>query len=191
GGGGAGGVNRASLEDFRWRQDAADGRIRLVTLAPEFAGALDLIEHLVAQNVRVAIGHTAAAPAEIAEAVKRGATLSTHLGNGCASTLPRHPNLLWEQLAHDELLASFIADGHHLSASTLKVMVRAKTPARSVLVTDATAAAGAPPGDYTLGAQRVRLSETGRVTLTTENRLAGSALTLDVAVGNVVHAARI
>jgi N-acetylglucosamine-6-phosphate deacetylase len=184
-------VKPASVEDFRRRQDAADGRIRLVTLAPEVGGALELIEYLAAQNVRVAIGHSAADAAAIEEAVKRGATLSTHLGNGCASTLRRHPNLIWEQLAHDGLWASFIADGHHLSPSTLKVMVRAKTPARSVLVTDATAAAGAPPGDYTLGNQRVRLAETGRVTLTSEDRLAGSALTLDAAVGNVVRAARI
>jgi N-acetylglucosamine-6-phosphate deacetylase len=181
----------ASVDDFARRQEAADGRIRLVTLAPEVPGALDLIEQLVAAGVRVALGHTAASPETIVEAVRRGATLSTHLGNGCASTMPRHPNLLWEQLGQDGLHASFIADGHHLSASTLKAMVRAKTPARSLLVTDATAAAGAVPGEYTLGTRRIRLGADGRVTLLDGTRFAGSALTLDAAVGHVVRAAGI
>lgn len=182
-------VRPASLDDFARRQDTAQGRIRLVTLAPEVPGALELVDHLVAAGIRVAIGHTRADPDTIAEAVRRGATLSTHLGNGCAPTLPRHPNLLWEQLAHDSLHASFIADGHHLSASTLKAMVRAKTPARALLVTDATAAAAAAPGEYTLGTVRVRRGDDGRVTLIDGRRLAGSALTLDRAIGHVVRAA--
>jgi N-acetylglucosamine-6-phosphate deacetylase len=182
-------MTAASPDDFARRQDAASGTIRLVTLAPEVPGALDLIARLVAANVHVAIGHTAASPETIVEAVRRGATLSTHLGNGCASTLARHPNLLWEQLAQDALHASFIADGHHLSASTLKAMVRAKTPPRSLLVTDATAAAAARPGEFTLGTRRVRLGADGRVTLADGTRLAGSALTLDAAIGHVVRAA--
>jgi N-acetylglucosamine-6-phosphate deacetylase len=182
-------MTAASPDDFARRQAAADGMIRLVTLAPEVPGALALIDRLVASGVRVAIGHTAASAETIVEAVRRGATLSTHLGNGCASTLPRHPNLLWEQLAQDALYASFIADGHHLPASTLRAMVRAKGPARSLLVTDATAAAAARPGEYTLGTRRVRLGADGRVTLTDGTRLAGSALTLDAAIGYVVSAA--
>jgi len=182
-------MTAASPDDFARRQDAADGMIRLVTLAPEVPGVLDLIDRLVGSGVRVAIGHTAASPETIVEAVRRGATLSTHLGNGCASTLPRHPNLLWEQLADDALHASFIADGHHLSASTLRAMVRAKGPARSLLVTDATAAAASRPGEYTLGTRRVRLGTDGLVTLTDGARLAGSALTLDAAVGHVVRSA--
>jgi N-acetylglucosamine-6-phosphate deacetylase len=85
-------VIAASLDDFRRRQDAADGRIRLVTLAPEVDGALPLVEHLAGSGVRVAIGHTAASPDRIADAIAAGATLATHLGNGCAAMLPRHPN---------------------------------------------------------------------------------------------------
>jgi N-acetylglucosamine-6-phosphate deacetylase len=172
----------ASRDDFQRRQDAAEGRIVLVTLAPEVAGALALIEHLVASGVRVAIGHSAAEPAQVRDAVRAGATLSTHLGNGCAPGLPRHPNLIWEQLAADELTACFIADGHHLPAATLKAMVRAKTPARSILVTDATAAAGAPPGRYRLGGLTVERDATGRVTLPREGKLAGSSATLDQVV---------
>ena len=94
----------ASTDDFARRQEAAGGRIVLVTLAPEVPGALPLIEQLVSAGVRVAIGHSAASPAQIADAIAAGATLSTHLGNGCASVLPRHPNVIWEQLAADAAL---------------------------------------------------------------------------------------
>jgi N-acetylglucosamine-6-phosphate deacetylase len=180
-------VRGADLDDFRRRQEAAEGRIRLVTLAPEAPGALRLVEHLVASGVRVALGHTAATGAQIADAVRAGATLSTHLGNGCAGVLPRHPNVIWEQLGEDRLLASFIVDGHHLPPATVRSMIRAKTPARTILVTDAIAAAGMPPGRYTLGGQAVELSATGRVAAPGASHLAGSALRLDVAIGNTVR----
>lgn len=180
-------VAPASIDDFKRRQEAAAGRIRLVTLAPEVPGAIALIEFLSANGVRAAIGHTGATPAQVRDAVRAGATLSTHLGNGCANMLPRHPNFLWEQLAADELLASIIVDGHHLPPATVKTMVRAKTPSRVVLVTDAIAAAGQPPGEYQLGELKVRLDEDGRVAVPGQPNLAGSALTMDRAVGNVVR----
>ncbi len=180
-------VRGADLDDFKRRQDAAEGRIRLVTLAPEVPGAIPLVEQLVAAGVRVAIGHTAASRAQIQDAVAAGATLSTHLGNGCAGTLPRHPNLLWEQLGEDRLFASFIVDGHHLPPATVRSMIRAKTPARTILVTDAMAAAGMPPGVYTIGSQRVELDATGRVAAPGAANLAGSALSIPVAIGNSVR----
>jgi len=180
-------VRGADLDDFRRRQDAAEGRIRLLTVAPEAPGVLLVIAHAVASGVRVAIGHTGATPAQIADAASTGATLSTHLGNGCAQVLPRHPNVIWEQLADDRLLASFIVDGHHLPPATVKSMVRAKTPGRSILVTDAIAAAGMPPGRYTLGGQEGELSPAGRVAAPGALNLAGSALRLDVAIGNTVR----
>ena len=180
-------VRGADIDDFRRRQDAAQGRIVLVTLAPESPGALRLVEFLAAAGVRVAIGHTAATGAQIADAVKAGATLSTHLGNGCAQMLPRHPNFIWEQLAEDRLTATFIVDGHHLPPATVKAMMRAKTPSRSILVTDAVAAAGMPPGIYQLAKQRVELSASGRVAVPGAPNLAGSALLMNVAVGNAVR----
>ncbi len=176
----------ASIDDFKRRQDIAGGRVRIVTLAPEVPGALALIEHLRKTGVRVAIGHTAATPEQVRDAIRAGATLSTHLGNGCAQMLPRHPNFLWEQLAADELLASIIVDGHHLPPATVKSLVRAKTPRRVVLVTDAIAAAGQPPGDYQLGALTVRLDQNGRVAVPGQPNLAGSALSMDRAVANTV-----
>ena len=180
-------VRDADVDDFRRRQEAAEGRIRLLTVAPEAPGVLRVIEHAAANGVRVAIGHTGATPAQIADAVSAGATLSTHLGNGCAQVLPRHPNVIWEQLADDRLMASFIVDGHHLPPATVKSMVRAKTPARSILVTDAIAAAGMPPGRYTLGGQEVELSPTGRVAAPGAPNLAGSALRLDTAIANTAR----
>ena len=180
-------VRDADADDFRRRVDACGGQLRLLTIAPESPGVLPVIEYAVRQGIRVAIGHTGATPAQIADAVSAGATLSTHLGNGCAQMLPRHPNVIWEQLGDDRLHASFIVDGHHLPPATVKSMIRAKTPARAVLVTDSTAAAGMPPGRYRLGAQEVELSPTGRVAAPGAPNLAGSALRLDVAIGNTVR----
>jgi N-acetylglucosamine-6-phosphate deacetylase len=180
-------VIAASIDDFKRRQDAADGRIVLVTLAPEAPGAVPLIEHLVAAGVHVALGHTAAAPPQIGDAVAAGATLATHLGNGCAQMLPRHPNVIWEMLAADAVAASLIVDGHHLPPSTVKAMVRAKGAARTVLVTDAMAAAGSAPGRYKIGAVDCELGADGRVALPGTPYLAGSSLTMDRAIANTVR----
>jgi len=198
-------IAAASIDDFRRRQDAADGRLTLVTLAPEVEGAMALIEHLAAQGVRVAIGHTAAAGQQIADAIRAGATLATHLGNGCAQMLPRHPNVIWELLAADAVSASLIVDGHHLPPATVKAMVRAKGAARTMLITDAMAAAGtrsttalaerhdersakASAGPrYTLGDVECQLGDDGRVSLPGTSYLAGSSLTLDRAIANTVR----
>jgi N-acetylglucosamine-6-phosphate deacetylase len=101
--------------------------------------------------------------------------------------LPRHPNPIWELLASDAVLASFIVDGHHLPGSTVKAMVRAKSPQRSVLVTDAIAAAGCKAGRFTIGGVACELDDDGRVSLPGTPYLAGSALTMDRAIANVVR----
>jgi N-acetylglucosamine-6-phosphate deacetylase len=177
----------ATVDDFERRQDACEGRIRLVTLAPEVGGAMPMIEYLVDSGVRVAIGHTAATPPQIADAIGAGATLATHLGNGCPQMLPRHPNPIWELLAADDVFMSLIVDGHHLPGSTVKAMVRAKTPGRTILVTDAIAAAGCTPGPFTIGGVVCQLGADGRVSLPGTPYLAGSALTMDSAIGHTVR----
>ena len=176
-----------SIEDFMRRQEAAAGRIVLVTLAPELPGTLPLIEHLVTAGVRVAIGHTDATPQQIADAAAAGASLATHLGNGCAQLLPRHPNVIWELLAADTMSASLIVDGHHLPSSTVKAMIRAKGIERTILVTDAIAAAGCAPGPYTIGEVVCEVRQDGRVSLPGTPYLAGSSLTLERAIGNTVR----
>ena len=180
-------VTGATIDDFARRQEVCDGRIRLLTLAPEVAGAIPLIEHLAGTGVRVSIGHTAATAAQIGDAVKAGATLATHLGNGCAQMMPRHPNAIWELLAADDVYASLIVDGHHVPPSTIKVMVRAKGVAKTILVTDAIAAAGCPPGDFTIGDVNCVLGADGRVSLPGTPYLAGSALTMERAIQNAVR----
>ncbi len=180
-------VAPASVDDFNRRQHAAGGHILLVTLAPEVPGAMPLIEYLVAAGVRVAIGHTAATPQQIGDAIDAGATLATHLGNGCPQMLPRHPNVIWELLAADGVFASLIVDGHHLPSATVKTMIRAKGQGRTILVTDAIAAAASTPGRYTVGGVDCQLGEDGRVSLPGTPYLAGSSLTLDRAIANTVR----
>lgn len=180
-------VRPPDVDEFKRWQDAAHGHVRLVTLAPEWPGSTAYIETLTSQGVTVAIGHTNATAAQIADAIAAGATMSTHLGNGAHSSLPRHPNYIWDQLADDRLIASFIVDGIHLPASFLKPAIRAKTADRTVLVTDASAPAGASPGRYRLGEQDVDLTQDGRVVLADQERLAGSALRMDYAVRNVMR----
>ncbi len=174
-------------DQFRRWQDAAGGQIRLLTLSPEWPESCDFIERAAASGVIVAIGHTAATPMQISDAVKAGAKLSTHLGNGSHAKIDRHPNYIWEQLANDDLWASFIVDGHHLPPSVVKCFLRAKGIARSILVTDAIAAAGCPPGRYKLGNVETEVTETGRVCLPGTPYLAGSALEMHDAIGKTVE----
>jgi N-acetylglucosamine-6-phosphate deacetylase len=158
---------------------AVPGLVRLVTLAPERRGAVDYIRAATAAGIVVSVGHTAASPEQIRAAALAGARLSTHLGNGAHPVLPRHPNYLWAQLAADSMVASFIADGHHLPADTLTAMIRAKGPHRAILVSDSVALAGCPPGDYrTPVGGSVTVDHDGRIRLTGTELLAGAGRSL-------------
>jgi N-acetylglucosamine-6-phosphate deacetylase len=180
-------VRPPDWDEFRRWQDAAGGRIRIVTLAPELPGAITFIEKLAATGVVVSIGHTAATPEQIRAAVRAGARLSTHLGNGAHAVLPRHPNFIWEQLAADDLSASVIADGHHLPASVLKSILRVKTSARTVLISDAGTLAGLPPGRYECWGQEFEVHAAGKIVMPGMEYLAGAAVFLDTCVGNVLN----
>jgi N-acetylglucosamine-6-phosphate deacetylase len=174
-------------DEFQRWQDAARGQIRIVTLSPEWPGAIEFIEHVAATGVVVAIGHTAADPTQIADAARAGAKLSTHLGNGSHAKIDRHPNYIWEQLANDHLWASFIVDGHHLPPSVVKCFLRSKGVARSILVTDAIAAAGRPAGRYSLGNVEVEVTPERRVNLPGTPYLAGSVLEMNEAIAKTVQ----
>jgi N-acetylglucosamine-6-phosphate deacetylase len=182
-------VRAPDVDEFRRWQEAADGRVRLVTLSPEWPQAPRYIESITKDGVVASIGHTKADARQIQDAVSAGATLSTHLGNGAHASLPRHPNYIWEQLAEDRLAASFIVDGLHLPESFLRVAVRAKGIARSILVTDAVAPAMCKPGPYRLGDVEIELRTDGRVTMRGGERLAGSSLRMDHAIGNAMRVA--
>ncbi len=175
-----------SNEFDRW-QEAARGLIRLVTVSPEWEETPAYVRHLVRSGVTASIGHTKASSEQIASAIATGATMSTHLGNAAHPLLPKTSNYIWDQMADDRLVASFIVDGIHVPAPFVRAAIRAKGPERSVLVTDAVMPAMCEPGPYRLGQVDVELRKDGSVVKRGENRLAGSALRMDVAIGNCVR----
>jgi N-acetylglucosamine-6-phosphate deacetylase len=182
-------VRLPDLEEVRQWQEAAGGRIRLITLAPEVDGALQLIRQLPSLGVVPAIGHTAAEPETVREAVVAGARLSTHLGNGSHLRLPRLRNYLWEQLAEDELCATIIADGFHLPEAVLRVFVRAKGLRRLILISDVALYAGCPPGRYRRDDVEVEVFPDGHLGLPGSEILAGAAFTLDRGLAHLVRVA--
>ncbi|CAI6080207.1 N-acetylglucosamine-6-phosphate deacetylase [Cohnella sp. JJ-181] len=169
----------------RW-QEAAGGRISILTLSPEWEGSAAFIRRCTDNGVTVSIGHTAATAEQIKEAVAAGARMSTHFGNGAHLMLPRHPNYLWEQLAQDELWSCLIADGFHLPDQVLQVVLKVKGP-KAMLVSDAVYLSGMPPGEYeTHIGGRVVLTPAGRLHLAEqEGLLAGSAQMLLWGIGQL------
>ncbi len=180
-------VRPCDIEEYEQLQAASGGRIRLITLAPESPGAVEFIRHVTAQQVTIAIGHTAANTEQIAAAVDAGAKLSTHLGNGAHGTIRRHPNYIWDQLGEDRLFASVIADGHHLPESVLRSIIRAKSPERTILTCDASGLAGLPPGEYDYHGARFEVLADGPIVIAGQRQyLAGSGQHTDLCVANAI-----
>jgi len=172
-------VRAPSIAEFERWQSACEGLVGLVTLAPEYPEAASYIAELAKKGVIVALGHSAASADQVRDAVDAGARLSTHLGNGAAALLPRHPNFIWAQLADDRLTASFISDGHHLPADTFKAMLRAKGLANAILVSDSVALAGMPAGRYrTPVGGEVEIAANGRIGVADTPYLAGAGYPL-------------
>ena len=179
-------------EEVNRFQEACGGRIRLITLAPEVSGALPFIEWAVSLGMVVGLAHTDASEDTLEDAFRAGARLSCHLGNGARALLPRHRNPIQKQLSMDGLMASIIADGVHLPDYVIKNFIRAKGAERILLTTDSMAAAGTPAGKYTVGDLEVEISPDGRsARLPGTPYLAGSVLTMDRAVTNVMRFAGI
>lgn len=173
-------------QEFQQFQKAAEGRVCILTLSPEYEGTEEFIRQVSGSGVVVSIGHTAASPDEIHQAAEAGARMSTHLGNGCHPILPRHRNYLWAQLADDRLTAGLIGDGFHLPPDVLKCLIRAKGPERCVLVSDLSGMAGLPPGRYSTNLCDLEILPTGKLVLAGQQELLAGA-TLPVGEG-VVHA---
>lgn len=168
-------VRAPSLDLFDRFQELAEGRICLLTLAPEQPGADRLIRHAAAQGVTISLGHHLADASTIRRACDAGAKAATHLGNGIPNRLPRHPNPIWDQLDEERLMIMLIADGHHLPHSFLRVALKVKTPRRAIVVSDAAPVAGLPPGQYETLGNEVVLEESGRLWNPKENHLVGSS----------------
>ncbi len=169
----------AELEEFH---RASGGHVRLVTLAPERPGAAGLIRAAARLGIATAMGHTAATEAEVVRAAEAGLTLSTHLFNGCPRLLDRHRNVVYAQLGEDRLWACFIADGHHVPMSTLRVGLRAKGWERSILVSDIAHISGLPDGSYEMEGNPVDVRD-GGVFVRGSYLLSGAARTLEEDVG--------
>jgi N-acetylglucosamine-6-phosphate deacetylase len=174
------------LHAFDRLQAAANGRIRVITLAPEWTGSAAFIRELSQRGVVTSIGHSDASDADIDAAIEAGLRLCTHLGNGVPAILHRHDNVIQRLLARDELTAAFIPDGIHLPPSVLRNYVRAKPKGKVLFTTDAMAAAGAPPGRYSLGELEMEVGADQIVRMPGSATFAGSALTMDQAVHNVM-----
>jgi N-acetylglucosamine-6-phosphate deacetylase len=181
-------VRPPDWNEFSRIQESARGRIKLLTLSPEYEGSAAFIKKVTASGVLIAIGHTNATSDQIRAAVDAGARMSTHLGNGAHPQIKRHPNYIWDQLAEDRLVASLIADGHHLPPAVVKSMVRAKTPARCVLVSDITGLGGMPAGRYTTGLGDLEVLESGKLVLAGQRDiLAGASQPIHVCVAHVMR----
>ncbi len=178
-------VRPPDFAEFQRFQDAAQGHIRLITISPHWPGSPRYIEQITELGVVASIGHTRATSQQIRDAIAAGATMSTHIGNGAGSAT-RTEDFIACQLAETRLAASFIVDYHHLPDEFLRRALAAKGAERSILVTDAAAPALCAPGPYMLGGVAVELRDDDRVTLRGGNRLAGSSLRMDRAIGNVM-----
>lgn len=179
---------RPDWDAFRRLQDAASGRIKILTMCVAFDEAPAFIEKAAAGGVVVSIGHTKANGEQIRAAVDAGARLSTHLGNGAHRQLRRHPNYLWDQLAEDRLMASLIVDGHHLPPEVVKTFVRAKSSDRIILVSDESGLAGLPPGRYTSSGCELEILADGRLVIAGQDQLlAGASKPIGDGIANVMR----
>lgn len=164
----------------------AAGPVRMVTLAPEVAGADSLIAMAAAAGVRVVLGHTAATFEEATAAVDAGVSQATHTYNAMTGLHHRQPGALGATLSDDRIYAQLIADGIHVHPAAMRILGRCKGPARTLLISDAIRAAGMPEGRYEMGRLPVMV-QNGACRLE-DGTLAGSVLTLDAALRNFMAA---
>ncbi|HEX4029569.1 MAG TPA: N-acetylglucosamine-6-phosphate deacetylase [Terracidiphilus sp.] len=169
------------ISTFDKLYQAAGGHARLITLAPELPGAIELAAHATARGVRVSVGHSNATAAETRAAIAAGAVSATHTFNAMRALDHREPGILGTVLTTETLFAELICDGIHTDPAIVDLWWRAKGPERAVLVTDAMSAAGMPDGEYRLGGFPVQVAN-GRAMA--RGVLAGSVLTLDRALAN-------
>ena len=173
-----------TVEIFDRLWQAARGHVRILTIAPELPGALEVIAEAARRKVCVSIGHSDAVLEAAQAGVRAGARHATHTFNAMRPLDHRDPGILGEVLTDNQLTADIIADGIHVAPEVVKLFLRAKGLDHAVLITDATAAAGMPDGTYQLGLLQVEVKD-GRCTL--DGKLAGSVLTMDRAVRNVTQ----
>jgi N-acetylglucosamine-6-phosphate deacetylase len=171
-----------SIELFERFWQASNGTIKLMTIAPELPGALNLIQHATERGVKVSLGHSDAVAAEARAGIEAGATSATHTFNAMRGLTQREPGILGVVLDEQTLYAELICDGIHTSPEAVRLWLRMKGKERAILVTDGMAATGMPDGTYMLGDITVTVKDG---TALSDGVLAGSILTMDRAVANV------
>ena len=179
-------IKTPDWDEFLDIQKAANYGIKIITVAPELKGAIPFIKKCVESGVIVSLGHHNGTAKEIQAAVDAGATMATHLGNGCANQINRHDNPLWPQLSNDAITATIIADGFHLRREEVRTFYKVKGVEKTILVSDALDLAGLPPGEYTRG-ERTLVLTPDVVQLPKENVLAGAASPISKCVGVVME----
>ena len=179
-------IRKPDWEEFMEFQNAAKKRIKLITVAPEVEGAIPFIRKCVENGVVVSLGHHNGSAENIRNAIDAGASMSTHLGNGCANMINRHHNPLWPQLADDRITPGIIADGYHLTREELQTFYKVKGAGNIILVSDALDLAGLPPGEYIRGERKVLLTP-NVVKFPAENVLAGAASPISKCVVNMMQ----
>jgi len=173
-----------TIEIFDRLWEAAGGHVRMITIAPEIPGALEVIAEAARRNVCVSIGHSDAEMTVAQDAVNAGARHATHTFNAMRPLDHRDPGIIAEVLTDGRLSADIIADGIHVAPPVVKLFLEAKGIERAVLITDSISAAGMPDGRYHLGPIQVDVKD-GKCTA--NGSLAGSVLTMDRAVRNVTQ----
>lgn len=179
-----GDILRPTLERFDRFWQAARGHIKVMTVAPEVEGAREMIAEATRRGVCVSMGHSDADLQAAQDGVAAGARHATHTFNAMRPLEHRDPGILGKVLTDERLTAEIIADGVHVNPLVVQLFLRAKGADSAVLVTDATAATGMPNGRYRLGSIEVDVKD-GRCLA--DGRLAGSVLTMDQAVRNVMR----
>lgn len=162
----------------------SDNKLKMVSIAPEKDGALELIRYLKEKNVAVSMAHSNATYEEAMNGINNGATISTHLYNGMRSFNHREPGIVGASLTDDRVCCELICDRIHLHDAAIKLALKAKGTDKAVLVSDAMRAAGLKDGEFELGGQKVMVIN-GEARLS-DGSLAGSTLNLNRAVYNMV-----
>ncbi len=171
-------VKPANLEDMKRLLDAAAGKTRLVTLAPEHDAHFHVTEFLAGAGITVSAGHCDPTLAQLEAAIGHGLSMVTHLGNGCPLQMHRHNNIIQRALAlHDRLWLCFIPDGVHVDFFALKNYLRCASLERVIFVTDAISAARLGPGKYHLAGREIAVGS-DLVARLPNGQFCGSTVTL-------------
>jgi N-acetylglucosamine-6-phosphate deacetylase len=179
-------MRRPDAEELRELIDAGEGYVKLLDVAPELPGALELIDFALLQGVIAGVGHSDATFRQANAAFDAGARHVIHLFNASRPFDRREPGLVGAALAREDVTCELIADGHHVHPAALRLAAKMKGCERVALVTDAVEAAGMPDGNYRLGTTPIRVVA-GRAVLATGDALAGSTLTMAAAVRRAVE----